>query len=247
MEIVALIIIISFLAIILFVALRKLINSITEESKEYYFKKIQDYDALIAEKEAQLSSLGTNISESKSIKNKKEIENKVDRELLKILNQTDYLDFNALKMAKNIDNIFKIDEEKIIKEFLKAVDFSNNHDIYQSLIDRFSPNMIYNLKTQNNIDQIESLKKILSDDEYKVFQMYVDNHKKFDLKKFIIYLKDMLNENPSYIEVLVGERDKSYDDLSPYIKTIYSEDIYKGIIIKYQNRIYDYSINERDV
>ena len=25
------------------------------------------------------------------------------------------------------------------------------------------------------------------------------------------------------------------------------EDIYKGIIIKYQDKIYDYSINERDV
>ena len=52
--------------------------------------------------------------------------------------------------------------------------------------------------------------------------------------------------NPT-ITVYVGDKNESYDNLSKYIKTIYSKDIYKGIKIKYQNKIYDYSLNERNV
>ena len=47
--------------------------------------------------------------------------------------------------------------------------------------------------------------------------------------------------------VYVGDKSENYDYLSKYIKTIYSADIYKGIKIKYQNKIYDYSLNERNV
>ena len=49
------------------------------------------------------------------------------------------------------------------------------------------------------------------------------------------------------IEVITGDKNKNYNHINPYVKTSYSDDIYKGIIIKYQDRIYDYSINERDV
>ena len=39
----------------------------------------------------------------------------------------------------------------------------------------------------------------------------------------------------------------NYDYLSKYVKTVYSKDIYKGIRIVYRNKIYDYSLNERNV
>ena len=98
----------------------------------------------------------------------------------------------------------------------------------------------------NREGQINAISKILTDKEYEVFNSYITT-RKFKLDKFLLDLDSVVKNNHPEIEVIVGNHSKNYDYLSPYIKTTYSDDIYKGMIIKYQDRIYDYSINERDV
>lgn len=247
MEIIVLIIIISLLALILFLALKKLIENITSDSKEYYFKKMQDYDAKLFEQEQKLSSLTSNDLEEK-VKDKERVIQKsaVDRDLLNVINSTDYETINALKIANRVDEIFQIDEEKILKDFISKTKVNENYKIYQMLQDRFSPNLIYKLKLLNASTQVKVISDMISDEEFEVFNAYVTS-RKFKLDKFLLDLDLLIENNLPKIEVIVGNRTKNYDYLSPYIKTTYSDDIYKGMIIKYQDRIYDYSINERDV
>ena len=116
----------------------------------------------------------------------------------------------------------------------------------ESILDRFSPNLIYKLKMLNKESQVNEISKMLSDEEYNVFHDYIETHK-FRLNKFLLDLNLIIERTNPVIEVLTGNKNKNYNYISSYIKTIYSEDIYKGIIIKYQDKIYDYSINERDV
>ena len=247
MEIIVLIVIISLLALILFFALKKLIENITSDSKEYYFKKMQDYDAKILEKEQHLSSLSTETKEE-IVKDKERVieKNSVAHGLLKVMNGTDYETVNALKIANRVDEIFQIDEEKILIDFLSNVKINENYKTYQMLQDRFSPNFIYKLKCLNSKAQIKVISGLISDEEYEVFNAYL-KARKFKLEKFLLDLDLLIENNLPKIEVIVGSHKKNYDYLSPYIKTTYSDDIYKGMIIKYQDRIYDYSINERDV
>ena len=247
MEVIVLIIIIALLAVILFLALRKLIDSITADSKEYYFKKMQDYDAEILEREKKLSSLEIPQIEE-NVKNKERVieKNAVDRELLSVINSTDYEMVNALKIANKVDEIFRIDEEAILKDFVSKTKPNENYKTYQKLQDRFSPNLIYKLKMLNKDTQIKEISKMISEEELEVFNAYV-TAKKFKLENFLLDLDLLIENNLPKIEVIVGNRTKNYDYISPYIKTTYSEDVYKGMIIKYQDRIYDYSINERDV
>ena len=248
MEIIVLIIIISLLALILFLALKKLIENITSDSKEYYFKKMQDYDAKILEKEEKLSSLTPNDNKEEKGKDKERViqKNAVDHELLNVMNTTDYEMANALKIANRVDEIFQIDEVAILKDFVSKAKVNENYKTYQMLQDRFSPNLIYKLKMLNSKAQIKVIGQMISDEEYEVFDAYVKT-RKFKLEKFLLDLDLLIENNLPKIEVIVGNRTKNYDYLSPYIKTTYSDDIYKGMIIKYQDRIYDYSINERDV
>lgn len=247
MEVIILVIIISLLAVILFFALRKLIDGITADSKEYYFKKMQDYDAEILEKEKKLSSIVIPNEEEK-VKNKERVieRNSVDQKLINVMNSTDYEMVNALKVANKVDEIFNIDEEKILKEFISKTKVNEDYKIYQKLQDRFSPNLIYKLKMLNRDSQIKEISKLISKEELEVFESYI-NRKKFKLEKFLLDLDLLIENNLPKIEVIVGNKTKNYDYLNPYIKTTYSDDIYKGMIIKYQDRIYDYSINERDV
>lgn len=248
MEIAILVFIISALAVILFLALKKLIESLSADSKEYYFKKVQDFDKELMEKQREIDNLEQKRNEKD---NEKDIErvverSGVDKDLINIFSSTDYEATNALKIASRVDEIFQIDEEKILKDFLNKARVNENYLIYQKLYDRFSPNLIYKLKMLNNKSQVSSIKKILTPEELEVFDAYV-NTRKFTLEKFLLDLSEVIENNLPSIEVIVGSKNKNYDHLSPYIKTVYSEDIYKGMIIKYQDRIYDYSINERDV
>ncbi len=250
MEIIILTIIILVLAVILFFALRKLIASITIDSKDYYMKRMQDYDEEILSKAKELELMGNpndNPVEKEKNKEDNSSNNTVDKNLIEIMNETEYSGENALKLANKVDEIFNIDEEKIIKDFVSNLEIDDNYKTYQSLYDRFSPNLIYKLKLLDKETQIKEIGKMIPDDEYEVFDSYIKSHNKFKLDKFLIDLSLLIERSRPNIEILVGSKNKNYDNLNPYIKTIYDEDIYKGIIIKYQDCIYDYSINERDV
>lgn len=245
MEIIVLIIIIGVLSIVMFLSLKKLIESINKESQNYYFKNMQEMDSKIDEKNKKLLKKE---EEKIDVENKKDVieEKSLDKELLDIYNHTDYEKENALKVANKVEEIFNIDEEKVLKNFIKNISIDENNKIYQSILDRFSPNLIYKLKMLNKESQINEISKMLSDEEYNVFHDYIETHK-FRLNKFLLDLNLIIERTNPVIEVLTGNKNKNYNYISPYIKTIYSDDVYKGIIIKYQDKIYDYSINERDV
>ena len=245
MEIIVLIIIIGILSIIMFLSLKKLIESINKESQSYYLKNMQELDSKIDEKNKKLLEKSKEEKEEENKKDVKEV-NLLDKDLLDIYNNTDYENENALKVASKVDEIFNIDEEKVLKDFIKNISIDENNKIYQSILDRFSPNLIYKLKMLNKESQVNEISKMLSDEEYNVFHDYIETHK-FRLNKFLLDLNLIIERTNPVIEVLTGNKNKNYNYISPYIKTIYSEDIYKGIIIKYQDKIYDYSINERDV
>lgn len=246
MEIIVLIIIIGILSIIMFLSLKKLIESINKDSQSYYLKNMQELDSKIDEKNKKL--LEKSKENEKEEENKKDVKevNLLDKDLLDIYNNTDYEKENALKVASKVDEIFNIDEEKVLKDFIKNISIDENNKIYQSILDRFSPNLIYKLKMLNKESQIKEISKMLSDEEYNVFHDYIETHK-FNLNRFLLDLNLIIERTNPVIEVLTGNKNKNYNYISSYIKTIYSEDIYKGIIIKYQDKIYDYSINERDV
>ena len=245
MEIIVLIIIIGLLSIIMFLSLKKLIESINKESQSYYLKNMQELDSKIDEKNKKLLEKSKEEKEEENKKDVKEV-NLLDKDLLDIYNNTDYENENALKVASKVDEIFNIDEEKVLKDFIKNISIDENNKIYQSILDRFSPNLIYKLKMLNKESQVNEISKMLSDEEYNVFHDYIETHK-FRLNKFLLDLNLIIERTNPVIEVLTGNKNKNYNYISPYIKTIYSDDVYKGIIIKYQDKIYDYSINERDV
>lgn len=248
MEIIVLGIIVIILAIVLFFALKRLIASINNDNKDYYLKIMAGYDDEIIQKSKELDLMkNAYVNNPVNEENKEEKTNiEIDKNLLDIMNSTDYSSDNALKVANRVDDIFNVDEEKIIKDFLKKAKFDKAYKTYQSLYDRFSPNLIYKLKMLDRDTQIKEIGKLIPDDEFEIFDSYIKSHK-FKLNRFLLDLDQLIERTRPNIEILVGSKNKNYDNLSPYIKTIYDDDIYKGIIIKYQDQIYDYSINERDV
>ena len=128
MEIIVLIIIIGLLSIIMFLSLKKLIESINKESQSYYLKNMQELDSKIDEKNKKLLETSKEEKEEENKKDVKEV-NLLDKDLLDIYNNTDYENENALKVASKVDEIFNIDEEKVLKDFIKNISIDENNKI----------------------------------------------------------------------------------------------------------------------
>ena len=95
--------------------------------------------------------------------------------------------------------------------------------------------------------QEEELKKMLSNKEYKVyeaFKLVVSDH---SIDNFIDYLDQLVNLNNPKITILVGNKSENYDHLSENIETVFNDKIYRGIKIIYRNKVYDFSLSERNV
>ena len=67
-------------------------------------------------------------------------------------------------------------------------------------------------------------------------------NEKFDLENFIGYLDIEIKKNDPTIYVLVGNKNVSFNEVSEKVKTMYREEVYRGIKIVYRGNIYDYSL-----
>ena len=88
---------------------------------------------------------------------------------------------------------------------------------------------------------------MLNSKEYKVYEAFslVVNEKSVD--NFIGYLDQLVDLNNPKITILVGNKSENYDHLSEYINTVFNDKIYRGIKIIYRNKVYDFSLSERNV
>ena len=88
---------------------------------------------------------------------------------------------------------------------------------------------------------------LISNKEYKVyeaFKLVVSDH---SIDNFIDYLDQLVNLNNPKITILVGNKSENYDHLSENIETVFNDKIYRGIKIIYRNKVYDFSLSERNV
>lgn len=244
--------VICLLVTLMFLILKNTVKTINTQTKLYFVDKLQEYDYLINQKEEKLNKIDKEIKEKEARKEEK-VDNTLknnyefDYNIINLLNNTKYQDKNIFELNKKIDEKFNIDYISLIKKFISFISENNQYEFCMNMKNKFTSDIIYSLKILSN-DELEiKIKAMLTDDEYKIYKLYKEVNSKGDIDGFIDYLNELLDLNNPFITVYVGDKDQNYDYLSKYIKTVYSSDIYKGIKIMYQNKIYDYSLNERNV
>lgn len=236
----------------MFIVLKSTVKKINSQTKLYFVDKAQEYDYMIDKKLDKLSKINQELKEKEL--NKEETNDSInsnnyefDYKIIDMLNKTKYQDKNIFEINKLIDESFDIDYVGILKEFLKNIDNDESYNFAINLRNKFNSDTIYKLKILSELEQMELLKKNLNEKELQVYKAYLKLNNKHDIDNFIDYLNELVDLNNPNITVYVGNKTENYDHLSKYIKTIYSKDIYKGIKIIYKNKIYDYSLNERNV
>ena len=236
----------------MFLILKKTVKIVNSQTKSYFVNKLQNYDNLIEAKENKLNEIEELIKNRETgLKEEKE-ENKgkeynFDTDVIDLLNQTKYQDKNVFELNKKIDQKFIINYEELIKDVLSFTDDNKYYDFSSKLRDKFDSDTIYKFKTVIPSKLDEAYREYLNDREYSVYEAFKLVTVQNTIENFIDYLDRMKELNSPYIKILVGSRNENYNYLSEYIETIFSSKIYRGIKIIYKNKIYDFSLSERDV
>ena len=245
--------IIAFLVFLMFVILKKTVRIVNSQTKSYFVNKLQGYDDLIRDKESKLSEIDELIKDKEKGIKEDNTHNDVktgyafDTNVIDLLNSTQYQDKNIFELNKKIDENFVVNYEELVKDFLALCDEDKDYDFCLNLRGKFSSDAIYDLKSIMSDKQEEELKKMLSNKEYKVyeaFKLVVSDH---SIDNFIDYLDQLVNLNNPKITILVGNKSENYDHLSENIETVFNDKIYRGIKIIYRNKVYDFSLSERNV
>ena len=236
----------------MFLILKKTVKIVNSQTKSYFVNKLQNYDNLIEAKENKLNEIEELIKNREiGLKEEKE-ENKgkeynFDTDVIDLLNQTKYQDKNVFELNKKIDEKFIINYEELIKDFLSFTDDNKAYEFCLNLRNKFDSDTIYKFKTIIPSKLDEAYREYLNDREYSVYEAFKLVTVQNTIENFIDYLDRMKELNSPYIKILVGSRNENYNYLSEYIETIFSSKIYRGIKIIYKNKIYDFSLSERDV
>ena len=156
--------------------------------------------------------------------------------------EQDFLDV----LNKKIEEKFIINYEDLLKDFLSNIKDNNKYDFTLKLRNKFTPDEIYKIETLLPEERDKYLKELLTDEEYKVYEIFVISNK-FNMVDFIDYLNRLIELNNPTVTVLVPNKNINYDYIDSKIKTKVSDNIYRGIKIIYKNKVYDFSLNEGNV
>ena len=245
--------IIAFLVTIMFLILKKTVGIVNDQTKSYFVNKLQGYDDLIQDKENKLLEIETQIKDKeKGIKEEETLRANnqnyaFDNNVIDLFNATKYQDQNIFELNKKIDENFVVNYEELIKDFLTLCSDETYYTFCVNLRGKFDSDTIYKLKSMLSSDYEAELKSLLDTKEYKVYEAFKLVTSENNIENFIDYLDQLVTLNDPKVRILVGNKSENYDHLSNNIETVYNEKIYRGIKIVYKNKVYDFSLSERNV
>lgn len=267
--IIAAVVLIVIMLVFIFILFKNIIKRMDENAKKYFVNKMQDYDYILEEKQAKLEEIKSEISEIKAenrniLKDDEEYEtgdysNKNNNDIYEDspkrdtyeevkynLNVPDYRETQFFNNYKEVRKVFTVNNEKIIKEFIaehKNLKEEKEYKSLEKLRKKFDEETIYGCLTLSSQDQIAILKDALTATEKKLVNFdELTKKNKFNVEDLIKYIDDRMEQIDPTICIYTNVLDKKYEEIDSNIITKEYCNMSEGIIIKYRNKIYDYSI-----
>ena len=237
----------------MFLVLKKTVGIVNDQTKSYFVNKLQGYDELIQDKENKLLEIDNLIKDKENgIKDKKEEKDDnqsyvFDSGIIDLFNDAKYQDKSILELNRKIDDLFVVNYEELVKDFLALCKDKSDYDFFFFLRGKFDSDTIYKLKSMLPDVREEEIKNMLDKKEYKVYETFKLVTSDISVDSFIDYLDRLIILNNPQVLILVGNKSENYDHLSEYVKTVFNDKIYRGIKIIYKDKVYDFSFSERNV
>ncbi len=243
-------IVILLLVMFMFLILKKTVNTVSDQTKTYFVDKLQVYDDLINQKEEKLSEINKELENKKATltsdnDNSLKSNYTFDNNIIDMMNKANYKYSDFLELQKKIDNDFQINYENIVKKFVSEIEIDNDYILCSTIKEKLNSKVIYELNISPSLE--DSMSNYFSKEEMKIYYRFKKETNLEDINSFINYLDELISVSSPYVLVYVSSPKYNFDHISKYVKTIVSDDIYKGIKIVFKNKVYDFSLNERNV
>ena len=223
--------------------LKSILGNVNEKGKEYFTLKLSEIDK---------SNQGSRVKEEEKEREIVQVllPNELNQQgdgsvvLYQSKNVNDFDVKDILQVIKKIDSKFNYDEKYIVEEFVNQTMADDSKEKYDKLVKvkKYIEKVgIYNLLRKNDAE-IKEFKDEVSKIDSDLLYTYERINEKFDLENFIGYLDIEIKKNDPTIYVLVGNKNVSFNEVSEKVKTMYREEVYRGIKIVYRGNIYDYSL-----
>ena len=246
------VVIVLIMFIFTFFMFKNLVKRINNSTKKYFLDKLQDFDYIIAEKEKEIEILSEQIKRLNEAKQNGEngevIEipeiKKVDEKIIYDIPTPEFRETGFFKNYKGLNKEFDVDEEKILKDFIKVheKDDTTEYKELSAFSKLFTQNAIYESLTLTPEEQLVLVESVLNEKNKKYVEPIVKTIKNFNVLEMLDKIKERMDKISPTIYVYVGGDNKNYDYLSSKVKTKLFKNMSKGIIIEYKDKLYDYSI-----
>lgn len=162
------------------------------------------------------------------------------------LNVPDYRETQFFNNYKEVRQAFTINNEKIIKDFIakhKNLKEEKEYRALKKLRGKFDQDTIYGCLTLDKKSQKELLEEALTATEKKLVKLKeLSESPNFSVETLVKYIDDRAEEIDPTIYIYTNVLDKKYENIDKNIVNRQYNNMSEGIIIKYRNKIYDYSI-----
>ena len=162
------------------------------------------------------------------------------------LNVPDYRETQFFNNYKEVRQAFTINNEKIIKDFIakhKNLKEEKEYKALKKLRGKFDQDTIYGCLTLDKKEQKELLDEALTATEKKLVKLKeLSEYPNFSVETLVKYIDDRTEEIDPTVYIYTNVLDKKYEAIDKNIVNKQYNNMSEGIIIKYRNKIYDYSI-----
>lgn len=217
-------------------------------------KLVSSYDKIIERKSRELNSIKKEMSklESKKANISESDIPKVEpmappANKASVLKKAKYRAKDFKKGYGAIRDSFKIydtSKEEIIRAIQTSVSSENiRGDKAASLRNILSFNTVFELSEISSAEQLEILDSSLNYEDWTLLRDYCEEYqnKEFDICKFYDWLKEIANLESSTLTIRCGDYESSENGVE------YCSEICEGLQVALGNRLYDYSIKEREI
>ena len=260
--IVAAVILIIIMLVFVFFLFKNILKRMDDNAKRYFVNKMQDYDYIVEEKREELNNIKSEIQElekeNKNIISKKEDEFKIPQkknnnegndfiEVQYELKTPKFREEDFFKNYKELKRIFTVDNENLIKKFVKEHKNEKEEKEYNSLNkirNKFDENAVYECLTLNKNEQLQVIQEVLTATDKKTLKLdkILEEKKDFGIEDLIKLIDDRIEKVDPYIYIYMNVIDKNYGKIDKNIILKQYNNMSEGMIIKFRNKIYDYSI-----
>ncbi len=134
---------------------------------------------------------------------------------------------------QNLNEVENIEEENERKR--------KNIEELKKYKEKLNSKVCYELSSKNAKEQEKIIRDMFSNDQ-DIVNKYMKKNEKMNIITFRPYLDKIISEEDPFVYVYVSDKNKDYNYLSDIIHTIYDNRIYRGIMIKHKNKMYDFCI-----